>query len=145
MTKSLTRWESDVDVLLDTHIAIWAMSDAPALSAAAKNVILNGANEIFVSDISAWEVAVKRVAKPDAMPFGAREFMEACIESGYRWLPVTHDAIVAYEDLDYDAVGNAHRDPFDRLLIAQAKTSSMLFLTHDSILQLYGEPLVSIV
>lgn len=134
-----------MDVLLDTHIAVWALSNAPALSAAAKNVILNGANEIFVSDISCWEVAVKRVAKPDAVPFGARDFIQACIEAGYRWLAVSHDAIAAYEELDYDAVGNAHRDPFDRLLIAQAKTSGMLFLTHDRVLGLYGEPTVSIV
>ena len=117
----------------------------PELSPAARNIILDSSNEVFVSDVSVWEIAVKSVAKPGAMPFSASGFAEACEESGYRFLPISRDAILAYEGLDYEAVGNAHRDPFDRLLIAQAKTSNMLFLTHDAILGLYGEPLVSIV
>lgn len=134
-----------MDVLLDTHIAVWAISDSPALSRAARNILLDGKNEVYVSDISAWEIAVKSVAKPGSIPFSAEEFIHACKESGYRFLPVDRRAIVAYEGLDYEAVGEAHRDPFDRLLIAQSKTSNMLFLTHDHILSLYGEPLVSIV
>lgn len=132
-------------VLLDTHIAIWAIADAPALPAAARKAILDGRNELYVSDISAWEIAIKSVARPGSIPFGSREFMEGCEESGYRFLPVSRDAIAAYEELDYEAVGGAHRDPFDRLLLAQSKTSSMLFLTHDEALKLYGEPHVIVV
>lgn len=132
-------------VLLDTHIAIWAIADAPALSAAARKTILDCRNDIYVSDISAWEIAIKSVARPGALPFSSGEFVEGCEESGYRLLPVSREAIVAYEQLDYEAVGDAHKDPFDRFLMAQSKVSDMLFLTHDSVLRLYGEPHVVIV
>ncbi len=132
-------------VLLDTHIAIWAIADAPALPATARKLILDGSNEVFVSDISAWEIAIKSVARPGSIPFNSGEFVEACAESGYRFLPISREAIIAYERLDYKAVGDAHRDPFDRLLIAQSKTSDMLFVTHDDVLRLYGEPRVVVV
>ena len=145
MRRSPRRWGSEVNILLDTHIAIWAVSDAPALSATARNIILDSRNEIFVSDISAWEIAVKSVAKPGSIPFGAAAFIDGCNVSGYRFLPIDHEAIVAYEGLDYETVGGAHKDPFDRLLIAQSKSSNMLFLTHDEILKQYEEPLVTIV
>ena len=90
-------------VLLDTHIAIWALSDSREL------------------------------------PQRARE------ESGYRFLPITHQAILAYTELDHGKAGFSHKDPFDRLLIAQAKSSGMLFITHDAMLDVYGEPVVAIV
>lgn len=132
-------------VLLDTHIAIWAIADMPELSTAARNTILNSGNEIYVSDISAWEVAVKTIARPGSVPFSASGFMNACELSGYRFLPISHDAIATYETLNYAQVDDRHKGPFDRLLIAQAKTTNMLFLTHDEVLRLYKEPLVVIV
>lgn len=132
-------------VLLDTHIAIWAIADAPVLPAAARKLILDGSNEIYVSDLSAWEIAIKSVARPGSIPFTSGEFVGACEESGYRFLPVSREAVIAYEGLDYEAVGDAHRDPFDRLLIAQSKTANMLFVTHDGVLKLYGEPQVIVV
>ena len=145
MPKSPTSWEHSVKVLLDTHIAIWAIAGAASLPETARKIILDRDNEIYVSDISAWEIAIKSVARPGSIPFASGDFIEACEKSGYRFLPVLREAIVSYEELDYEAVGNAHRDPFDRLLIAQAKTSDMLFLTHDDVLRLYGEPHVIIV
>ncbi|WP_172137120.1 type II toxin-antitoxin system VapC family toxin [Adlercreutzia sp. ZJ473] len=98
-----------------------------------------------MSDISAWEIAIRSAARPGSIPFTSREFAEACEESGLRSLPVSLAAIVAYEELGCEAVGSAHRDPLDRLLIAQSKVSDMLFLTHDEILGLYGEPHVVVV
>ena len=134
-----------MNVLLDTHIVVWALSDSPNLPTRARSLILSSDNEIYVSDVSAWEVAVKSAARPGSIPFGSAEFIDGCTKSGYRFLPVSRDAIVAYEGLDYETVGDAHRDPFDRFLIAQAKTSNMLFLTHDDVLALYGEPHVIVV
>lgn len=134
-----------MNVLMDTHIVIWALADAPALSPRAREIILNGDNEVYVSDASVWEIAVKSVARPGILPFGSCDFIEACKDAKYSFLPITHDAIVAYENLDCNAADGVHKDPFDRLLIAQAKASNMLFLTHDKVLRIYGEPLVSVV
>ncbi|WP_165056539.1 MULTISPECIES: type II toxin-antitoxin system VapC family toxin [unclassified Adlercreutzia] len=60
-------------------------------------------------------------------------------------IALSSSAIVAYEDLDCEAVGSAHGDPLDRLLVAQSKVSDMLLLTHDELLGLYGEPHVIVV
>ena len=132
-------------VLLDTHIALWALDDSPKLSQKARELILDQDNRIFVSDVSAWEIATKHVAHPDKLPYGSKRFIELCSQAGYINLPLTLAAITAYENLDITAVSSAHKDPFDRMLIAQSKTEKMLFLTNDRHLDLYGEPLVSIV
>ena len=132
-------------ILVDTHIAIWAIADSPDLPLRAREIILDAANDVFVSDVSAWEVAVKAVARPGVLPCDAEQFLLKCEESGYRFLPLAHEAILAYAGLDYDRVGTAHKDPFDRLLIAQAKSSSMVFITHDAALAVYGEPFVLVV
>ena len=142
---SPTRWGHDVRMLLDTHIAIWAIAGAPELPVAARRALLSSGNDVYVSDVSAWEVAVKSIARPGALPFSSAEFVDACAASGYRFLPLSREAILAYEGLDYQAVGSARRDPFDRILIAQSKVAGMLFLTHDDLLKLYGEPHVVVV
>ena len=132
-------------ILVDTHIAIWAIADSPELPQRARDEIGNAANDIYVSDASVWEVAVKSVARPGVLPCDAKQFLAKCEESGYLFLPISHQAILAYAGLDYDKVGSFHKDPFDRLLIAQAKSSNMLFITHDVALAAYGELVVAVV
>lgn len=134
-----------MDILLDTHIAIWAFDDSPKLSARARELILDEDNRIFVSDISAWEIALKHTAHPDKIPYGSRRFIDLCNDSGFIGLPLTLSAITASEELDTTDAEGVHKDPFDRILIAQAKTAKMLFLTHNRNLALYHEPLASLV
>ena len=134
-----------MDILLDTHIAIWALLDSPDLPASARSLVADADNEIYVSDVSAWEVAVKKVARPSSIPCDAERFLDKCEEAGYRFLPLSHAALIAYGRLDYSKAADAHKDPFDRMLVAQSKCSNMLLITHDRSLTLYGEPLVSVV
>ncbi|MBQ9000689.1 MAG: type II toxin-antitoxin system VapC family toxin [Eggerthellaceae bacterium] len=134
-----------MDILLDTHVALWALDDSPLLSKQARELILDGGNRVFVSDVSAWEIATKHVSHPDKMPSGAARFIGLCREAGYLNLPLSPEAVVAYENLDIERAASVHKDPYDRMLIAQSKVAKMLFLTHDKTLSLYGEPLVCIV
>lgn len=134
-----------MDILLDTPIALWAFDDSPKLPSRARELILDADNRVFVSDVSAWEIATKHVAHPDKVPFGAQRFVDCCAESGYLSLPMTMEAVMAYEGLDIEKAEGVHKDPFDRMLIAQSKAAKMLLLTHDRSLGLYGEPLVAIV
>lgn len=134
-----------MDILLDTHIALWALADSDKLSDAAREIIENPGNRIFVSDLSVWEIALKHVANPEAMRLQAAHFHERCEEAGYLSLPLALDDVYAFETLAASSAQSTHKDPFDRMLIAQSKTQNLLLLTHDRSLSLYHEPRVSVV
>jgi PIN domain nuclease of toxin-antitoxin system len=117
-------------VLLDTHLLLWALGSPSKLPAAARKLI-NDAN-VYVSAASIWEVSIKAaLGKLSADP---REVLAALEPAGFLELPVSgaHAARIA----DLPAI---HRDPFDRLLIAQALTEPMRLLTNDAALAGYGD------
>jgi PIN domain nuclease of toxin-antitoxin system len=117
-------------VLLDTHLLLWALGSPSKLPAAARKLI-DDAN-VYVSAATIWEVSIKAtLGKLSADP---REVLAALEPAGFLELPVTgaHAARV----VDLPAI---HRDPFDRLLIAQALTEPMRLLTNDAALAVYGD------
>ncbi len=121
-------------VLLDTHTLLWWLSGDKKLSLRARRTIADEANEIFVSAVSAWEVATKhRIGKlPDAGPL-AVDFAREVRQQGFSALPIT---------LDHGQVAGAlageHRDPFDRLLIAQSLEEKMALLSNDAVFDAFG-------
>ena len=119
-------------VLLDTHIVLWWLTDDRRLSKQADRVIKDADNVIFVSAASIWEVAIKAgLGQIEADPFA----IQAAIEpSGFAELPVTgkHAAQVAM-------LPSHHRDPFDRMLLAQSLAEPMRLLTSDATLAKYGD------
>jgi PIN domain nuclease of toxin-antitoxin system len=123
-----------VNILLDTHIALWALTDDERLADVARRLILDSGNRVFSSVASMWEVAIKRALKPDRIPVSGTEFLHYCEQAGYGFLSLRERHVIALESLPL-----LHADPFDRMLIAQAKAESLLFLTHDRPLSGYGE------
>lgn len=124
-------------LLLDTHVALWAVVDDRRLTAAAAALIADPANEVFVSAASVWEIAIKHALRregPSAMPIGGAEALGYFREAGYGLLPVTAAHAAAVE-----ALPPHHADPFDRLLAAQAMTEPMRLMTHDRILVRYTD------
>ncbi len=132
-----------MDLLLDTHMALWFMDGSSLIPRRAIEEISDVRNTVFVSDVSAWEIAIKHAKRPDVMPKSAEEFSRRCRVTGFAQLPLDLDAIFAYENLDCSAAAGVHRGPFDRMLIAQAKSVNMLLVTHDQKLALYHEPHVA--
>ena len=121
-------------VLLDTQIALWALTDSPRLSAKARERILDPENMVFFSAASVWEIAIKhRLARAD-MPVSGADAAKLFREAGYIELPVTALHAAATEDLSAH-----HADPFDRILIAQARCEPLRLLTHDRHLLAYGD------
>ena len=122
-------------LLLDTHIALWAIVDDPKLSTAARTLIEDANNDIFVSMASVWEIATKRSVFRDtgAMPLSAREAMTAFGEAGFDLLAIDMAHVETLETLPL-----LHRDPFDRMLVAQALTEPMRLLTRDPKVAAYG-------
>lgn len=133
-----------MNCLLDTHIALWLLQGSPKTPHEVLKLALDADNELFVSDISVWEVAIKHMNRPDKMLSSGSSFLKSCTDAGYRSLPLAQEAVLAYERLDINRAAGIHKDPFDRMLIAQSKAANMLLVTHDRSLSLYGEPLVAV-
>jgi PIN domain nuclease of toxin-antitoxin system len=119
-----------LSILLDTHILLWALSQPSKLKSRARSLI--DRNEVFVSSASIWEVSVKSsLGKLEADP---RTVLEALDPAGLRMLPISGEhAAKVYE------LPTLHRDPFDRLLLAQALSESLTLLTDDDMLAQYGQ------
>lgn len=122
-------------LLLDTHIFLWVVEDSARLSDAARNLIAR-ASEVYVSTASLWEISIKAAAGKIVADIDS---LAAAIEgSGMISLPVNlaHAVQVAHLPLC-----DGHKDPFDRLLVAQSMTEPLVLLTADRKLESYGGPL----
>jgi PIN domain nuclease of toxin-antitoxin system len=124
-------------LLLDTHVALWAVADAPRLSQLARQLLLDADNTVSVSAASAWEIAIKHpLRRPGAAAFvmSAHEALEEFAIAGYGLLPIT-----AVEAASVATLPPHHHDPFDRLIVAQALSGPYRLLTHDEILARYSD------
>jgi PIN domain nuclease of toxin-antitoxin system len=118
-----------VRLLLDTHAFLWWRADAPELSAAARQKIANEANEVFVSAAVAWEIVIKRALR--RLEF-AGAVSRAVDEEGFSHLAIT----TAHTD-EVATLPGLHRDPFDRILVAQARVESLTLVTRDPSMRSY--------
>ena len=128
-------------LLLDTHIALWAVANSPRLSRMARELILSAENSVWVSSASIWEIAIKHALGRGDMPVSGVRANELFTLSGY--LPLAIDAKHAASVARLPQQG-AHADPFDRMLIAQALAESMTLLTHDGEVAAYGDAVLRV-
>ena len=112
---------------LDTHIVLWLAENSPKLSDTAKAIILNEANEKYVSIASCWEVSIKLSLHKLGLVGGTRELFHIIRENGLKLLQVEEKYLSSLETLPF-----YHRDPFDRLIVATAISESLVLLTDDS-------------
>jgi PIN domain nuclease of toxin-antitoxin system len=126
-------------VLLDTHLLLWSVASSRRLPKEARALILDAANEVFYSAASVWEVAIRSALRRRDFKADPAVLVRALAQSGFSELPVTaaHAARVA-------GLPPLHRDPFDRMLVAQSLAEPMTLLTNDSVLLGYG-PLIHLV
>ena len=131
-----------MNLLLDTHIAIWALDDSPALSGKARELILDPYNTIYYSTVSVWEVLLKHARRQDRIPFDEKDFADGCREAGFLPLRLEDKHVLTVRTLVRTEGAKEHNDPFDRLLLAQAKAENFSFLTHDELIAGYNEKCV---
>ena len=129
-------------VLLDTHIVLWAISDSKRLSEDVRALLENEEKAVYYSMASVWEGTIKRKIHPDQMPMDEEVFVSLCEESGFERLDIRLPHIFALKGLTRQEAAPRHNDPFDRLLLAQAKSEGFRFVTHDSLIIGYNEPCV---
>ena len=121
-----------MELLLDTHTFIWFFNGDEQLSSKAKKLIEDSKINKFVSIASLWEIAIKIGLGKLTFNGNSSEIAELSIKNGFQILQISVDHIVAYETLEL-----IHRDPFDRILIAQAIVEKMTIITKDDNIQKY--------
>jgi len=120
-----------VKVLLDTHVFLWALTKSEKLTKKAANLITNPENQVLISAATLWEVAIKKsIGRIEFVP---EQLIDYIHKSGYEQLPVTFDHCTVLADLPLH-----HRDPFDRMLVAQSIFEPAVLVTHDQTLSQYN-------
>jgi len=123
-----------MNLLLDTHILLWAAGQPDRLSQECRNLLVNPSNNLIFSAASLWEISIKsRLGRSDFNVDPAR-LRRMLLLNAYRELAVSSEHAVAVSILPL-----LHKDPFDRMLITQARTEAMLLITSDSLVAAYGE------
>ncbi len=123
-------------LLLDTHLLLWAAGEPARLPAKARALLRNLENELLFSAASLWEVAIKHGLGRDDFRVDARLLRRGLLDNDYRELPIASNHLVAL-----DSLPPIHKDPFDRILIAQATIEGILLLTVDSLVAEYPGPI----
>ncbi len=124
-----------MNLLLDTHILLWWLDDSPILKESERAAISNPDNIIIVSSAVIWEIRIKQgIGKLELPP----EYFEVIKKQGFEFLPITFEHAYAVGDLP-----KHHRDPFDRMLISQAKHQKLTIITRDNIIKKYDVKVLS--
>ena len=122
-------------ILLDTHLLIWAAADSPRLSRAAREAIEHPDHAPIFSAASIWEIAVKSALGRPGFDIDARRFRADLLAAGYRELDMT-----SVHGIDAASLPVLHRDPFDRMLVGQARAEGLTLYTSDRGVAAYGPP-----
>lgn len=128
-----------MNLLLDTHVALWAITDSPKLPQKARELIQSPKTTVWISAASVWEIAIKHALGRSDIPVSSHDAVRYFGESGYRFLPVEAEHAAAVEEL-----ASHHQDPFDRILVAQALVEPMRLMTHDPKVALYSDTIIKI-
>ena len=124
-------------VLLDTHAFLWFLAGDERLSKKARDAISNEDTELFLSAASVWEMAIKAALGRLILPMSVADYVADKSAAGFQMLPIEWEHAAAVQTLPLH-----HRDPFDRLIIAQAKAEKMPLISGDQIFRRYGLPII---
>ena len=122
-------------LLLDTHILLWWLSQSKKLSVQSKKLTENSRNTIFVSAISIWEISLKQSQRKLRIP---SSYIKTIKNEGLLALPITFDHALKVKNLPFH-----HKDPFDRLLIAQAMEEKLILISDDKYIKKYKIKMIS--
>jgi len=128
-----------LNFLLDTQIILWAASEPEKLTAKMQSLITDADNQLFFSPANLWEISIKKNLGRQDFQVNARQLWRQLLLNGYQELPISSEHTIAI-----DSLPNLHKDPFDRILIAQAKVEKFHLLSADKIVIQYGSPVFSV-
>lgn len=128
-----------MNILLDTHVLLWMLQDSPALSEDAREILASYETKMYFSSVSVAEISIKHSVHPEGMVLSGIETSDVLPKLGCGALDFTpkHAAML-------DSLPLLHRDPFDRMLIAQAKAEGMKIMSHDLQFPQYGDFVIAV-
>lgn len=128
-----------MNLLLDTHLLLWAAGAPERLSKKARGLLLDPSNQLMFSSASLWEIGIKRSLGRSDFVVDARRLWRLLLVHGYKEIAVgSEHAIIASE------LPAHHKDPFDRILVAQARVEGVTLLTADKQVAKYGQPVMRV-
>jgi PIN domain nuclease of toxin-antitoxin system len=128
-----------VRILLDTHVFLWWAVDDPRLSAELRLALESPDNQVYLSSVSVWEIVIKQGLGRIRLPDNPADWLQAYVtQYGLLPLAIEHSHALTIRDLP-----PKHRDPFDRMLVAQAVCEGMTLATADQAISQYGTPVIS--
>jgi PIN domain nuclease of toxin-antitoxin system len=122
--------------LFDTQVAIWTLFNDRRLSPAAREIVINPGNKFVFSVCNIWEIAIKRGLRSPDFQHNPREIRQYLLRNGCEELPIQSRHVV-----EVDSLPPIHKDPFDRILIAQAMVEGITLLTADAVIAQYPGPI----
>ncbi len=125
--------------LLDTHILLWATTNSDKLSQHARNIIANPENDIYFSTVSIWEIAIKTGLGKLQLPISTAAFRRVLLDNQYLELNINSKHAILTETLP-----PIHKDPFDRMLIAQAQSEGFTLISADNYVIAYGNVVLAV-
>lgn len=128
-----------MNLLLDTHLLLWAAGEPDRLSKKAQGLLLDPTNRLMFSSASLWEIAIKRSLGRADFNVDPRRLWRMLLASGYLELAVSSEHALVAGDLP-----GLHKDPFDRILVAQARVEGLRLLTVDKAVAKYGEAVIRV-
>lgn len=120
-------------ILLDTHVLLWAVAEPDRLKEPVKELLMDSANELYFSAASIWEVSIKSSLGRSDFSVDPHLLRRGLVDRGYLELPISSAHTTGILDLP-----PLHKDPFDRLLVAQARHEGFLLVTADETVAVYG-------
>lgn len=126
-------------LLLDTHVLLWAAGEPDKLSETSRLLLQDETNDLFFSSASIWEIVIKRGLGRDDFRVDPLRLRKMLVMNGYTEISVASDHALAV-----DGLPPLHKDPFDRILLAQARTEGLSLVTADEQLTKYGEGIITV-
>lgn len=128
-----------MEILLDTHYLLWYLFDDDRMDKKISEIISDPDNTIFYSTASLWEIDIKHRKHPNIVPYTAKRIADECLEINIENLPIFNKHIYQLSNLNKKEKSPSHNDPFDLILLSQAKRHGMKLLTHDHLFDYYDE------
>ncbi len=122
-------------ILIDTQILIWYQLNHPRLNRDVFSILSDSKNQVFISDISLYEIAIKqKIGKLPGFEVQIRDIITVAEQDDFRFIPLTHEHLINYDTIP---MMEDHRDPFDRLIVATAKAEDLAIISADNKFTLY--------